>query len=174
MSARLAATLAAVALAAAGCGPQSCPAGEVSQDTVVTVTHCAGSVSAPASLSLVATIPDQCLTTPDPGCAFINQCLETASPCARICLELDQPGFTLGISGLPIAGPVTLPDPRVQIAMGSTPPTITGGTLSVSQNGTSASASFDLTFTTSDGSSVSITGGRYSIAVHHETQCGPL
>ncbi|HVU51234.1 MAG TPA: hypothetical protein VHL80_11135 [Polyangia bacterium] len=161
-------------VSAAGCGPASCPAGETSQDTVVSDTHCGGSVTAPAALALPATIPDRCSLQPS-TCALVNECLETGAPCSRVCLAFDPPfGLSFGITGLPIAGAVTLPDPRLQIVLDGDPVTITGGTFTVTQKGNTVTVSYAVTFTTSDGSQVSIASGTYKATEHLASECGPV
>jgi len=166
--------LVAFVLVAAGCGPASCPAGETSQDTLVTDTHCSGVVTAPASLALPAKIPDRCALQPS-SCAFVNQCLETGTPCSRVCLALDPPfGLSIGVTELPIAGAVTLPDPRVQILMSGSPVTIVDGTLTLTQKGSTLTASYSVSFTTSAGVQVSIASGTYKTTDRIEWQCGPV
>jgi hypothetical protein len=166
--------LVAFVVAAAGCGPASCPAGQASQDEVVTDTHCAGAVTSSASLPLPAKIPDRCALQPS-TCAFVNQCLETGTPCSRVCLAFDPPfGLAIGVTDLPIAGAVTLPDPRVQILMNGDPVTITTGTLTLTQNGSTVTASYSVTFVTSAGAQVSISSGTYKTTVHIAWQCGAV
>jgi hypothetical protein len=163
-----------VVLAGAGCGSESCPAGETPEDTIITDTHCGGSVGAPPSLHLPPTIPDQCGTGAAAPLCPPNDCLATSSPCSQVCLEVDPLRVNIGLTGLPFAGPVSLPDLRVELATAGAPLPIASGTISATQKGASISATFDLTFTKADGSTVSITSGTYSTAVHHATECGPI
>jgi hypothetical protein len=159
---------------ASGCGPSSCPAGQTPQDTVVSDAHCGGAVTAPAGLGLPAAIPDRCGVQPS-TCAFVDTCLEAGLTCSRVCLPFDPPwNFSIGVTGLPIAGAVSLPDPRVQISMNGNPVTITGGMLSLTQNGSTVTASYSVTFTTSDGSQVSIASGSYKTTVRLESRCGAV
>jgi hypothetical protein len=160
--------------ATSSCGPTSCPAGQTPQDVVVSDAHCGGSVTAPASLGLPATIPDRCGVQPS-TCAFVDECLESGTPCTRVCLPFDPPwSLAIGVTGLPLTGAVTLPDARVQITMNGNPVTITGGTLTLTQKGSTVTASYSVTFTTSDGSQVSIASGTYKTTVRLESQCGAV
>ena len=120
-----------------------------------------------------STIPAQCVTDQTNTCALVNACIDSASPCSRICLQIDPLSLDIGLTGLPFAGAVSLPDPRVEATMGGAPAVITSGTMSETQSGSSLTASFSMDITPPDGGTVEITSARYSLTSHNETQCSP-
>jgi hypothetical protein len=82
--------------------------------------------------------------------------------------------LNVGLTGLPFAGPVSLPDPRVEVVMAGAAVTVTSGTITVTQHGGTAAATFFLSFTTAGGSAVAITSGTYTTSEHLASQCGPF
>jgi hypothetical protein len=163
--------LALLALAGCGSGGASCPPGETPQNVTIVNAICSGSVAAPASLALPSTLPQRCTTKPTPSCALIDDCLASSASCSMFCIDLDPLQVTIGLSGLPFAGAVTLPDPRVELVMNGARLQITSGTLTAAETGASFTASFTLTFTTAAGDAVQITSGRYTASVQHGKQC---